>query len=59
MLGFGFALRVTDEMHLHDNNNMLIHRSMQSHFACDHFYEQLDRELFHTKLNTLLTRLNL
>ena len=59
MLSFGFALRVTDNQHLHDNNNMLVHPSIMSNLDCDHLYEQLDRELLHSNLNTMLNRLNL
>ena len=59
ILSFGFALRVTDNQHIHDNNNMLVHPSIMSNLDCDHLYEQLDREVLHSKLNVTLNILNL
>ena len=59
MLSFGFALRVMDKQHLRDKYSMLVHPSIMSNLDCDHLYEQLDREILHSNLNSVLKGLSL
>ena len=57
MLSFGFALCITDNQHLHGNNNMIFHLCIASNSDCDHFYKQLKREVLHSKLNAVLKKI--